>query len=564
LFWFFVELENVVLLNKLLLCFLEFKNTMVRRILACLFLLLAAFSLYQCGRKGTPTGGIKDIIPPKMIKAEPENMNINFKADKIRLYFDEYITLKDIQNQLIVSPPLKNLPVITPAGGASKYIEIQLKDTLKENTTYTINFGQSIVDNNEGNPNSFLTYVFSTGSYIDSLSLKGVVEDAFKKKAETFISVMLYEIDSAYTDSTIYKKPPNYITNTLDSTVIFEMKNLKKGKYALFGLKDEGKNHVFDQKLDKIAFLNDTISLPTEETYLLTLFKEQANYSASVPKFEAKNKIAFGYQGDYNEIVINTLTKLPDTIKTKITKERDKDTLNYWFTPFEVDSLLFTIANESLKVIDTFVVKKRKVELDTLVLKPNKSGAIGFEDIFTLAANTPIIKTDTSKIDLMDKDSIPIKYEAFLDSLDNSIRVNFEKKPNERYRLAILPGLIEDFFGKTNDTVVYNLKTNSYADYGNFELTLSGNVNYPVIIQLTDEKGDVKRELYATEPDAFSFNNINPGKYLIRVITDANKNKKWDTGNYLKKIQPERVSHSPKLIEMRANWEEKYDFILLE
>lgn len=564
MFWFFVELENVVLLNKLLLCFLEFKNTMVRRILACLFLLLAAFSLYQCGRKGTPTGGIKDIIPPKMIKAEPENMNINFKADKIRLYFDEYITLKDIQNQLIVSPPLKNLPVITPAGGASKYIEIQLKDTLKENTTYTINFGQSIVDNNEGNPNSFLTYVFSTGSYIDSLSLKGVVEDAFKKKAETFISVMLYEIDSAYTDSTIYKKPPNYITNTLDSTVIFEMKNLKKGKYALFGLKDEGKNHVFDQKLDKIAFLNDTISLPTEETYLLTLFKEQANYSASVPKFEAKNKIAFGYQGDYNEIVINTLTKLPDTIKTKITKERDKDTLNYWFTPFEVDSLLFTIANESLKVIDTFVVKKRKVELDTLVLKPNKSGAIGFEDIFTLAANTPIIKTDTSKIDLMDKDSIPIKYEAFLDSLDNSIRVNFEKKPNERYRLAILPGLIEDFFGKTNDTVVYNLKTNSYADYGNFELTLSGNVNYPVIIQLTDEKGDVKRELYATEPDAFSFNNINPGKYLIRVITDANKNKKWDTGNYLKKIQPERVSHSPKLIEMRANWEEKYDFILLE
>ena len=564
MFWFFVELENVVLLNKLLLCFLEFKNTMVRRILACLFLLLAAFSLYQCGRKGTPTGGIKDIIPPKMIKAEPENMNINFKADKIRLYFDEYITLKDIQNQLIVSPPLKNLPVITPAGGASKYIEIQLKDTLKENTTYTINFGQSIVDNNEGNPNSFLTYVFSTGSYIDSLSLKGVVEDAFKKKAETFISVMLYEIDSTYTDSTIYKKPPNYITNTLDSTVIFELKNLKKGKYALFGLKDEGKNHVFDQKLDKIAFLNDTISLPTEETYLLTLFKEQANYSASVPKFEAKNKIAFGYQGNYNEIVINTLTKLPDTIKTKITKERDKDTLNYWFTPFEVDSLLFTIANESIKVIDTFVVKKRKVELDTLVLKPNKSGAIGFEDIFTLAANTPIIKTDTSKIDLMDKDSIPIKYEAFLDSLDNSIRVNFEKKPNERYRLAILPGLIEDFFGKTNDTVVYNLKTNSYADYGNFELTLSGNVNYPVIIQLTDEKGDVKRELYATEPDAFSFNNINPGKYLIRVITDANKNKKWDTGNYLKKIQPERVSHSPKLIEMRANWEEKYDFILLE
>ena len=544
--------------------FQTFKIIMVRRILACLFLFLVAFSLFQCARKGTPSGGIKDIIPPKLIKAEPENMTINFKTNKIRLYFDEYIKLKDIQDQLIVSPPLKNTPIITPAGTASKFIEIQLKDTLKENTTYTINFGQSIIDNNEGNPNSFLTYVFSTGTYIDSLSLKGVVEDAYKKKAETFISVMLYEIDSTYNDSTIYKSPPNYITNTLDSTVLFELKNLKKGKYALFGLKDEGKNNVFDQKLDKIAFLNDTISLPTEETYLLTLFKEQADYSISVPKFEAKNKIIFGYQGNYKDIKINTLSQLPDTVKTIITKQRDTDTLNYWFTPFEVDSLIFSVANEKLQILDTFVIKKRKVAIDSLVLKPNQSGNLNFEDIFTIAVNTPIITTDSSKITLIDKDSIPVKYTSSLDSLDNSLQIDFKKEPNQRYRLGILPGLIQDFFGNTNDTIVYNLKTNTYADYGNLDLTLNGNVTYPVIVHLTDEKGLIKREIYATEPKIFSFKNISPGKYLVRVISDSNKNKKWDTGNYLKKIQPERVSHSPKVIEMRANWKENYDFILLD
>tara|TARA_R110002050_G_scaffold110892_1_gene223529 strand:- start:15282 stop:16895 length:1614 start_codon:yes stop_codon:yes gene_type:complete len=537
---------------------------MVRRILACLFLFLVAFSLFQCARKGTPSGGIKDIIPPKLIKAEPENMTINFKTNKIRLYFDEYIKLKDVQDQLIVSPPLKNTPIITPAGTASKFIEIQLKDTLKENTTYTINFGQSIIDNNEGNPNSFLTYVFSTGTYIDSLSLKGVVEDAYKKKAETFISVMLYEIDSTYNDSTIYKSPPNYITNTLDSTVLFELKNLKKGKYALFGLKDEGKNNVFDQKLDKIAFLNDTISLPTEETYLLTLFKEQADYSISVPKFEAKNKIIFGYQGNYKDIKINTLSQLPDTVKTIITKQRDTDTLNYWFTPFEVDSLIFSVANEKLQILDTFVIKKRKVAIDSMVLKPNQSGNLNFEEIFAIAVNTPIITTDSSKIILIDKDSIPVKYISSLDSLDNSLQIDFKKEPNQRYRLAILPGLIQDFFGNTNDTIVYNLKTNTYADYGNLDLTLNGNVTYPVIVHLTDEKGLIKREIYATEPKIFSFKNISPGKYLVRVISDSNKNKKWDTGNYLKKIQPERVSHSPKVIEMRANWKENYDFILLD
>ncbi|WP_047417114.1 Ig-like domain-containing protein [Cellulophaga sp. Hel_I_12] len=538
---------------------------MIRRILAFIFLVLATFSFYQCGRKGTPTGGIKDIIPPKLEEAQPAQMTTNFKADKIRLYFDEYIKLKKVQEQLIISPPLKNTPIITPAGTPSKYVEIKLKDTLRENTTYTFNFGQSIIDNNEENPNSFLTYVFSTGDYIDSLQLKGVVENAFEKDTETFVSVMLYEIDSTYNDSTIYKKPPTYITNTLDSTVFFTLNYLKKGSYALFGLKDNNKNNLFDQKLDKIAFLKDTITLPTEETYLLTLFQEKPNYSISVPKYEAKNKIIFGYQGDSRDITIENLSVLPDSVQTIITKEREKDTLNYWFTPFAADSLIFTVANERLKLKDTFVLKTRKLALDSLILKPSVSGAIGFEETFSILANTPIVKTNPSNLQLMNKDSLAIDFTTSLDTLNNSLKVAFNKVESEQYKLTIFPNLIEDFFGHTNDTVVYNLKTNKYSDYGNFELSLSGNITYPVIIQLTDDKAkEIKRELYATEPKSFKFNHLNPGKYSIRVIFDSNKNEKWDTGDYLQKIQPERVSYAPKPIDMRANWEEKYEFILLD
>jgi uncharacterized protein (DUF2141 family) len=538
---------------------------MARRILAFLFLFLISFSFYQCGRKGTPTGGIKDIIPPKLEKSEPAQMTTNFKADKIRLYFDEYIKLKDVQEQLIISPPLKNTPIITPAGTPSKYVEIRLKDTLKENATYTFNFGQSIIDNNEDNPNSFLTYVFSTGNYIDSLELKGVVEDAFERDAETFISVMLYEIDSTYNDSTIYKKPPTYISNTLDSTVFFNLNYLRKGKYALFGLKDNNKNNLFDQKLDKIAFLTDTIVLPTNEIYLLTLFKEKSNYAISVPKYEAKNKIIFGYQGDFKDIRIKNLTAYPDSVKTMITKEREKDTLNYWFTPFKTDSLVFAVVNERLKLKDTFVIKTKKIAADSLVIKPNVTGIIGFEETFLITANIPIIRTDSSKIELINKDSVAINFTALLDSLNNSLNIVFKKEPDEVYRLSIFPDLVQDFFGNTNDTVVYNLKTNKYQDYGNLELSLSGNVSYPVIVQLTDNNGkEVKRELYAQEPKTFYFNHLNPAQYLVRVIYDRNKNKKWDTGDYLQKIQPERISYAPKPIEIRANWEEKYDFILLE
>ncbi len=536
---------------------------MLQRALSFLFFFLIVISIVQCGRRGTLTGGPKDLDPPALLKAEPENMTINFKAKKIRLYFDEYIKLEDVQDQLIVSPPLKYIPDVSPQGGAQKYVEIKIKDTLRENTTYTLNFGRSIQDNNEGNPINFLTYVFSTGDYIDSLEVSGVVKDAFNKKADEFISVMLYEIDSAFTDSTLYKKPPNYITNTLDSTIIFTLKNLKEGKYVLFAIKDQAKNNIFDQNSDKIAFTRDTISLPTDSTYLLTLFKEIPDYSVSVPSFSAKNKIVFGYYGNGRDIKIKPLTILPDTVHTKILKEREKDTLNFWFTPFEIDSIVFKITNEKLKIIDTFTVKSRKVGIDSLRLDPNQNGSLSFNKPFYIAANTPLIKIDTIKMQMMGKDSTAIVFKADLDTLENKVDIDFAIEPNESYSLDLLPGAITDFFGQTNDTISFRLSTQSLADYGNLRLNITGEqVEYPLIVQLTDEKGNTQIELYATEPKVFEFNNIEPAKYMIRVIFDTNTNQKWDTGSFLKNIQPEKVSYYPDLIEMRANWELEQTFTI--
>lgn len=537
---------------------------MLRRILAYFFFLLMIVALMQCARRGAPTGGPKDVAPPVLTSAVPENMTTNFKATKIRLYFDELIKLKDVQEQLIVSPPLKYNPEILPQGGASKYVEIKIKDTLKPNTTYTLNFGQSIQDNNEGNPNSFLTYVFSTGDYIDSLQVSGVVKDAFNREADTFISVLLYEIDSTYTDSTLYQKPPNYITNTLDSTVIFTLKNIKKGKYAIFAIKDESKNNIFDQKTDKIAFVKDTVSLPTDSTYLLTLFKETPDYGVSVPSFAAKNKIIFGYYGENKDIDIKPLTVLPDSIKTKILKEKDKDTLNFWFTPFEIDSIIFTVTNEKLKVIDTFSVKSRKVGIDSLQLNANQRGSLDFNEPFHISANTPLVEIDTSKIQMMNKDSTALNFTVDLDSIDNKadFKFDFSIEPNENYSMTLLPGAITDFFGQTNDTIGYRLSTKSLADYGNLRMNIEGAIQYPMIIQLTNEKGETLREIYATEPKVYDFNTISPSKYVVRVIFDTNGNGKWDTGNYLKNIQPEKVSYYPGLIEVRANWELEQTFTI--
>ncbi len=536
---------------------------MFKRFFAYVFLFLIAAALMQCARRGRPTGGPKDVTPPVLLKAEPDNMTINFKETKIRLYFDELVKLEDVQEQLIVSPPLKYLPDITPQGGANKFIEIRLKDTLLANTTYTLNFGQSIVDNNEGNPNSFLTYVFSTGSYIDSLEVKGAIRDAFNQKADEFVSVMLYKIDTAYTDSTIFQRPPNYITNTLDSAVIFTLSNLKEGKYAMFALKDASKNNTFDQNTDKIAFLQDTISIPTDSTYRLDLFKEIPNYRIAVPSLAASNKIIFGYYGDGKEIDISTLSVLPDTVKTITTKEREKDTLNYWFTPFEMDSLIFTVKNKTLKVIDTFTVKNRKIAADSLLLNPNQSRTLSFTQPFNIESNTPLVGIDSAKVGLMNKDSLSIDFTIKLDSMGNKVDFEFAKEPNEFYELELLPGAITDFFGNENDTLNIRLGTKSYADFGNLRMTISTEEeNYPLLVQLTDEKGETKQEIYAKAPKIFEFSNIEPAKYRVRVIFDANGNGKWDTGNYLKRIQPEKVSYYPDLIEVRANWELEQTFII--
>ena len=538
---------------------------MSRKILGFIFVFIIVLVSYQCAQRGTPTGGPKDITPPELTRAEPPNLTTNFTGQKIRLYFDELVKLKDIQKQLIISPPLKNAPLLSPIGNANKYVEITIKDTLEPNTTYTFNFGQGIVDNNEENPKSFFTYVFSTGDYIDSLALTGVVKDAFNKNADDFVSVMLYKIDTSYTDSTVYKRPPNYITNTLDSAVIFKLNNLKEGKYALFGIKDAAANNLFDQKTDKIGFVRDTINLPTDSIYLLNLFKEIPDYGVAVPSMEASNRISFGYYGDGTEISIETITEIPDTVRTKIVKEREKDTLNFWFTPYEMDSLLFVITNESLKVKDTFKVKNRKVEFDSLKISMSQNGNIEMDKPINLLSNTPLISFDSTKIKLMDKDSVEIAYNLKLDTIENLLNFNFKIDPDQSYRMELIPGAVTDFFETSNDSVAYSFRTKSIADYGNLTLNLNaGSIVYPIIVQLTNEKGDLQREIYATEPQDYAFNNLNPGKYQARVIFDMNGNGKWDTGSFLEHRQPEKISYYPTLIELRANWEKIETFNLID
>lgn len=521
-------------------------------------------ALVSCANRGTPSGGPLDLEPPIIEKVVPENFSTNFNSDEIRIYFNEYVKIKDLQKQLIVSPPLDNPPTVLPLGGASKYISIKLKDTLKPNTTYAFNFGESIVDNNEENPYPYYRYVFSTGDVIDSLSVKGYVEDAVLKEPDTFISVMLYEVDSTYTDSIVYKEKPRYITNTLDSLTSFEIENIKEGTYKLIALKDKSNNYKYDQKYDKIGFVEAVIEVPQDSMmYGLKLFKEALNYKAIKPKQESGSKIIFPYEGNYEAIKIQVLGNKPEGFNRRITKNPDTDTLYFWYSPkFEADTTFFTVTNGV--EIDTFKHRFRNLDRDSLSLSSISSTNLNFDQDFTLEATTPIVNIDPSKMVLINKDSVEIAFDVELDSVLNRTKFQFEKEEGQKYYLKVMPESFMDFFNDTNrDTLDYTFRTKMKSEYGNIRVRLK-NAKFPLIVQLVDKQGVVQYEKYTIESPLVDFNDVVPKLYDLRAIFDSNANGKYDPGNFLLAKQPERVSYSPPIDEVRANFDQIIEFILLD
>lgn len=524
--------------------------------------LVICLVLFNCANRGTPTGGDKDVTPPEIDKSVPENGSVNFKAKEIKIYFDEYIKLNDIQKQLIISPPMDPAPEITPLGSASKYITVKIHDTLQENTTYAINFGTSIVDNNEGNPYPYYRYVFSTGSYIDSLSIGGFVKNSLEREPDDFVSVMLYEVNDTFNDSIIYKQKPKYITNTLDSVTSFKLENLKAGKYLMVALKEDNENYTFQQKTDKIAFKKEFITVPSDSVYEMNLFKEIPEFKAVRPNLVSGNKIAFGYEGNAKDMTIELLSEASPDFKNVIIKEVDKDTLNYWYKPnFEADSLMFKVSNKDYE--DTFKVNLRDLKKDTLIIRPIEARVLKLLEDFQLQGSTPFTEIDETKITILDKDSLNVPFSTKLDAFNNIYNFTFDKTEENTYKVELLPGALTDFFEDKNDTLNFNVRTRSQTDYGDIRVNLQ-NATYPVIVQLVDQKGEVEAEQYVEDGSKpIDFLSLNTGKYFIRVIFDANKNGKYDSGSYLNKLQPERVSYYTEEIEVRAFSEQIIGFTLL-
>ena len=518
----------------------------------CIYIFLF-FSIINCAKKASPTGGPKDTIPPVLISASPKLNTTFFDKEEVKLIFNEYVTLDDIDKQLIISPPLKiGGYKLHPTMSASKKITLSIIDTLLENTTYTFNFGEGIKDYNEGNKMSFFSYTISTGAEIDSLNLKGIIKDAIEMKPDDFISIQLYPVDSSYNDSAIYKRKPFYVASTLDTTV-FELKNLKEGKYELIALKDFSNNYFFDQNIDQIGFLNTPISLPLDSIIELKMFKEKALFSWANPFFINNHHIGHGYYGDYENQKFKLISNVPKTFEFLINKNRESDTLNYWFKGIETDSLKFEYPiKDSIK---TELVNFKNPIKDSLIITQITIGAIDLTDIFKIKSNLPIVSSDSSLVKIRKKDSTLIPAKIKIDKNYDRVEIDFKLIPNDMYDIELLPNALKDFWGNTHDTLYYRVSTKKVEDYGNIFIQLIYEDSSEFILELLKDNKVIKSYNQSVEDSNYSFKLLNPGKYFLRLIKDSNNNDKWDTGNYLKKIQPEEVIYYPFELELRANWD---------
>ncbi|MCX6278756.1 MAG: Ig-like domain-containing protein [Bacteroidetes bacterium] len=560
----------------------------------CILCLAATLLLIRCANPVSPQGGPKDLKPPKVLACDPFSNSILFAEKSFRIDFDEFLALKNPVNEIYISPPLRK-PLDTRVRGKS--LVVLFDDTLSANTTYSITFGNAITDLTENNILKGFNYVFSTGSYIDSLSLQGTLVSAFDHtpQKDIFIGIYIDNNDTIAFDSLPLYVPPYYITKT-DEKGQFVFNNLQKKKCKLLALADQNGDLIFNQPSEKIAFLDslvepfymeiksadtlvavdstkksDTVKpvQPVYPTFELFLFEQTDSAQRLVKStFPPQGMALLIFRFPVEKLQLTPLNF--DSIKpwrlTEFSTKRDSVTL--WITRPATDSITLRIAAEKLTTdtVDLAWVKTEKKQKKDMpvaeerlsIVSPSSGFSLNqFKNKLVLAWSFPLSSADFKRVLLIeDKDTIHPSIE-YADSLHRKIRINYLWKEEKNYKLIFPDSTFYGLNGITQDTLLLNFKTKAEKDFGNLILS----VNLPAfkgnyIIQLTNEKETVLfEEQIISEPGKIRFDFIIPGKYKIKAIKDRNKNGRWDSGNYNRMIQPEEVLYLPKMVEIRSNWD---------
>lgn len=545
-----------------------------------------------CASPGVPSGGEKDEVPPRIIGTVPPNYATNFDSKRISISFNEFVKL-DASQKVIISPPQKKKPKIRLK---ERKIVVDLRDSLRENTTYTIDFGKSIVDNNEGNPLGEYRYVFTTGAQIDEMGLAGFVRGSRVDTVAEGVTVALYNPSYMFNP---YETLPDYMTQT-DSLGFFIFNNIVDGEYKILAFHDENNNNILDVE-EPMGFrksnIHTSITVDAEKKQdslqldQYTKFKNTDLLLRIFPpvisqqylkdyKRNSREKITFIFNAprkDSLEVAfLNTEKKAPFLIESS----RKNDSLIYWIADKDIariDTLITQLSylrtnslgglalhKDTVKLVYKKPRKKgKKKEEDSKFMKiqTNMSGKLNYFDALTLTFEVPIDglkEEDISLTSLRDSIEIPQKISLRKDSIlpFRKFQVLCDLAPAQKYKLRIDSMKVYDCREIPNKELKTSFETYDTSYYGRIFVTIS-NGEPGVWIQLVAAKNpdEVLVQKQWKKGAKIHFENLPPDTYLMKALWDTNGNGEWDTGDYKTLRQPEKTAIFKKEIKLLSNWD---------
>ena len=581
--------------------------------------------LWRCATIMTPTGGPKDTLPPVITLMTPDNFTTNFKDRKIYIEFDEFVQIKDQQKEFFTSPQMKKKPTITLRG---RGISVQLRDTLRENTTYALNFGSAICDNNEGNPLYSMRYVFSTGPEIDSMVLSGYTVDAYKADSVSKSFIYFYIADSVPEpkeyDSTLFNYKPQVIARA-ETNGIFLAQNLKPVPYRVYAFQDTNDNQMYEPSIDKVGFLDSLINpalmpdfsvwydslrhyVTADPQVFMRMFTDVAFKRQTLQQSErpARHKAMLYFGAAHPEVtglrfdsipaerVIwdpqtvgrDTVAlwfdvpsaSLPDTIKGEITYFKH-DTVNQLQEVTEPLKLAWRLieTKEQEREREKLERERRKAEAageewvepkkeNPFAFKMPTSGEINPENHLTVDFDYPLVKLDSAELLLTrvlednSIEDIPVRRVRDTGML-RRWQVRAPWKLGGQYTLTIPEGAITDVAGLSNDSIIRKYTVLDPEKFATVLIHVRGRDDgTKYIVQLLDGSNALKQEKRDVTTGDIRFNYVPAGEIKFRVIEDRNGNGKWDSGNVVERLQPERAEiyandQGEDTFATKTNWE---------
>ena len=579
--------------------------------------IIIIIALYSCASIGRPDGGIYDEIPPRFIGSKPEVGELNVDKRKLTLEFDEYIKLEKASEKITISPPQVQMPEIRASG---KKIHINLLDSLKPNTTYTVDFSDAIVDNNENNPLGNFTYTFSTGGVIDTMEVSGTLLEASNLEP---VKGMMVGLHSNLEDSAFTTLPLDRVART-DSRGRFRIKGVAPGSYRVYALQDVDQNFAFSQKSEALAFY-DSIIVPTSEMRMHhdTIWRDTLTYDTIIshmhPYYLPDDLIIRSFIEEVNsQYLIKSERLNPEMLSFYFATKADTlpilkglnfdekdafviesnarlDTIHYWIKDsllYQQDTLRLSLqyqytdtANMLVPRTDTIrlVPRNTKKQQTTSSKRSKKSkndeeeekeptvfllvntkapSTMNVYDYVSFSFPEPMASIDTSAIHLNLKvdtlwQEVPFIFEQ--DSLNlRKYNLLYDWDFNQEFELTVDSASMFGLYGLHNDNIKQSFKIRSEEEYCNIFFNVTG-AHPQAFVELLDSQDRVVRTVKVKD-GAADFYFLNPGKYGARLVNDINGNGIWDTGLYEEKRQPEEVFYYPQMLELKANWELNQDW----